>query len=783
MSGALRKELTLARSRLQKAVDKVSDRPSVIIDIRGKTPTDAEEELKTIADQITDDQALLKANIRGVQEIEARWDDIVAGIKGTTEKEAEEALKKTWEESTAPPITEAADKLDELAIQAAKVQQARTDLRNPPNPPKNPGTPSAGASSTATTTSASSASSSFTPPPPPVYTAPPATTTTAAAVTTSLASSGLIPPTPATTMHASSSLTPTTVVTTNAATAATTATSPILDEEPRLPQQQLPHFSGERTKWRQFKELFEVSIHNRHIPNIRKLQFLLNCLQGEAAALVEGFPLEGSSYDAVWSTLSREYGDDTVLRLRLHSDLRHLAPSDESVESTSKLIREAKRLCRLLSQLGEDVSNTQTTAIIEEKLPGWLLKQAVRRRKSEPGWTTDRLFEYLEDEVGTQRAIEEVERVYKKSAKKAFVAAAPHVATNHQFPRQEDKWQRNPKRQTPSQSKHPPRKDERRQKTCLFCQETGHFPSGCPKFPNPQARRQKLKDMGRCSRCCSGRHTDEAACRERINCSFCKERNHSTIVCELGPGGKMASKPKPTTVMTAAIQKPEPKQKLLMTKMATLSNPDDSSQRRAALVFLDSGSEESFIANRTAEALQLPVERREQLVISTLNNSSQHVETSVYRVNVQKTSGSHIAVEAYGVDKVTEKLTALTNEEELMKPYPESTEEEPELLLGGEALTAIFPQAELLPSGLVALDSVLGKVAFGTIRVATAQVKAEEPRELFEKLYDLEGVGIKDDCPSQDDDEIALQHFREHVDATRMEDTTPSGPTRTRIQS
>jgi len=226
----------------------------------------------------------------------------------------------------------------------------------------------------------------------------------------------------------------------------------------------------------------------------------------------------------------------------------------------------------------------------------------------------------------------------------------------------------------------------------------------------------------------------------------------------------MASKPKPTTVMTAAIQKPEPKQKLLMTKMATLSNPDDSSQRRAALVFLDSGSEESFIANRTAEALQLPVERREQLVISTLNNSSQHVETSVYRVNVQKTSGSHIAVEAYGVDKVTEKLTALTNEEELMKPYPESTEEEPELLLGGEALTAIFPQAELLPSGLVALDSVLGKVAFGTIRVATAQVKAEEPRELFEKLYDLEGVGIKDDCPSQDDDEIALQHFREHVE-------------------
>jgi len=113
--------------------------------------------------------------------------------------------------------------------------------------------------------------------------------------------------------------------------------------------------------------------------------------------------------------------------------------------------------------------------------------------------------------------------------------------------------------------------------------------------------------------------------------------------------------------MAAAVQKAD-KQKLLMTKQALLSNPDDSSRSRSALVFLDSGAEESFISEKTAEALQLAVERREQLVISTLNSSSQTVESRLYKVNIQKTDGSHITLEAYGVEKVTAKLTTLASD-------------------------------------------------------------------------------------------------------------------------
>lgn len=66
----------------------------------------------------------------------------------------------------------------------------------------------------------------------------------------------------------------------------------------KLPEIQLPKFSGDYTKWSNFRDLFTSIIHqNESLTKVQKLQYLKLCLEEEASVIVKSLPIDDKSYD------------------------------------------------------------------------------------------------------------------------------------------------------------------------------------------------------------------------------------------------------------------------------------------------------------------------------------------------------------------------------------------------------------------------------------------------------------------------------------------------------
>lgn len=95
-----------------------------------------------------------------------------------------------------------------------------------------------------------------------------------------------------------------------------------------------------------------------------KLSYLILCLKGEAALVVEGYEPVKANYKAIRRALEKENGDSTALRLRLHTELRNLSVKDESLKASWRMVREAEKIVYQLKMLGEDVEHPFVKAAI-----------------------------------------------------------------------------------------------------------------------------------------------------------------------------------------------------------------------------------------------------------------------------------------------------------------------------------------------------------------------------------------------------------------------------------
>jgi hypothetical protein len=79
-------------------------------------------------------------------------------------------------------------------------------------------------------------------------------------------------------------------------------------EETKLPQINLPTFSGSYTEWQTFHDLFASIIHrNPKLSPVQKLHYLKGCLQGDAEEVVNNFSITDANYEEAWLELNRLY--------------------------------------------------------------------------------------------------------------------------------------------------------------------------------------------------------------------------------------------------------------------------------------------------------------------------------------------------------------------------------------------------------------------------------------------------------------------------------------------
>lgn len=76
----------------------------------------------------------------------------------------------------------------------------------------------------------------------------------------------------------------------------------------RLPELKIPIFSGNFSKWLEFKEMFSSLVHNNeHIQKVHKFHYLTSYLDGEAAEVISNFDICADNYDEAWALLCERY--------------------------------------------------------------------------------------------------------------------------------------------------------------------------------------------------------------------------------------------------------------------------------------------------------------------------------------------------------------------------------------------------------------------------------------------------------------------------------------------
>ncbi|VDK88969.1 unnamed protein product, partial [Onchocerca ochengi] len=101
-----------------------------------------------------------------------------------------------------------------------------------------------------------------------------------------------------------------------------------------LPQFPLPTFNSDPKSWRQFWSSFKAAVDLQNIPNIKKLNYLMSCLNGDALLTVKGYDIAPENYDVIRKVLKEKYGNRLIIKKLLCNELRSIRRNDREWKTT-----------------------------------------------------------------------------------------------------------------------------------------------------------------------------------------------------------------------------------------------------------------------------------------------------------------------------------------------------------------------------------------------------------------------------------------------------------------
>ena len=158
---------------------------------------------------------------------------------------------------------------------------------------------------------------------------------------------------------------------------------------------------------------------------------------------------------------------------------------------------------------------------------------------------------------------------------------------------------------------------------CLLCSSEDHRAKQCSQYSDAASRRDRLTEIGRCSRCLRTQHNGK--CPQSIKCNTCHKGNHNEIFCYSNFRTKSQKVTKSdnaencttTEVSTVVLSNQCTSYKYssaLATAKAKVSNVNNS-KTASVRCFFDPGSQISFITSKLVKILQLEFVENRELVL------------------------------------------------------------------------------------------------------------------------------------------------------------------------
>ncbi|XP_075154313.1 uncharacterized protein LOC142227952 [Haematobia irritans] len=559
----------------------------------------------------------------------------------------------------------------------------------------------------------------------------------------------------------------------------------------RLPQLKLPKFDGKYSEFSRFISTFDKLVHeDSSVPVIDKFNYLLNCLSGQALAVIEPFPVTEGNYERAINRLKERYDNKSLIFIDTINSLFAISSiSKPSATGLRSILDNVAAIRSSLLSIGseQDVLNAIIIHIVLSKIDpeSKTVYNEKQNLQKLPSW--DECYAILSRRC---QFLETAQPCYSDS--------------NH------------------SEYKHKPK--DRRPATayvtshalCEYCQSQEHFISNCSSYlalPIPH-RFDFVKTASLCINCLRKGHR-VAACMSKSRCRECRVSHHSTLhnnfsqaTAAPNTSSKLSSHPLSSTAssFTPSSLQPSTSQQaqqssssyntssvnvttslslptrsfrhsLLPTAIVLMKDKLGSWQPVRAL--LDSCSEINLITQDTVNRLNLPLMKAIQEIAGVSNNRTRIKYTTEAfiksRVTEFKWSSCFLVINAISYQHPVEKLNIGS------WPIPEGIlladphfyiPQRIDILIGSEIFFDLLVEGKIiLGSGLPSLkNTVFGWVVGGVVdsnaveQVSSCNVvtKIDDLDSLLKRFWEIEEFTESKSAMTEEEEQCE-RHYLENT--------------------
>ncbi|XP_045542800.1 uncharacterized protein LOC123723621 [Papilio machaon] len=421
--------------------------------------------------------------------------------------------------------------------------------------------------------------------------------------------------------------------------------------EVRLPQINLPSFSGAYDEWQTFYDMFVSLIHeNTSLSGVQKLHYLKSSLSGEPANLLKNLTTIETNYAEAWKLLIQRYNN---LRYNTNEIMKKLfyqrnIPSDSAVglkqllDTTTACLKSLKNLKINVDHWDVIVNYLVVSKLDPESRKQWEIHVSQSESNSLPTWLD--LTKFLETRFRTLEMVNLPKAIVKHKSFHSTIEKRGATSQNI---------------------------------ACTMCSGP-HILFQCKKFgeQSPEERSEFVRLKRLCFNCLAHNHSVRF-CRQSTCCRRCGKRHHSLLhldrkqeyqnqaPAESKELSELSKNTERDIKISTHFAHETQSEVLLATAVVKIKSDTGYSQIVRALV--DQGSEASFINEATVQALGL---KRSSVngVISGVGDGETRTQSMVSFQVESRHNSFTISVNAYVLSTLT---SFIPNNSTFITDWPE----------------------------------------------------------------------------------------------------------------
>ncbi|XP_064646772.1 uncharacterized protein LOC135499753 [Lineus longissimus] len=543
-----------------------------------------------------------------------------------------------------------------------------------------------------------------------------------------------------------------------------------------LPKLDLPRFSGNILEWKSFSDTFAAAIHDdTQLPNVQKFQYLRGQLDGEAKEVIAGLALTNENYAVAMTLLKERYGQQHKI---VHEHMRALwsmGPPADDVVSLRSFYDQLESNVRGLEGLGKPQESYEALLVplILDKLPS-RIRITITRDHGDKEWRLPLREAILQEikaaEAGSFSNLSGLSGVYSSSSPAASsVPTAAFIAVKSK-----------------PQSENVCESDSPAIKRCSFCKRSAHPSSECTIVSDVEKRMEIVRKDRLCYNCL-GKHK-VVYCKSKFRCYKCKERHH-TALCNPTKNYVNPAPDSETTHAKLAFGKHATPEGPVILKTAKTIIAVNASRKIDVNILIDEGAQRSFFTEKTANFLQLEKLGTERINIASFGDGAKGVRAmESANLTLETKDGNRLDMRVLVVPKISTPLNTHVTSSVLNLPHlkdlklAQSTDDAVislDVLIGADYYWSVIGDDVVRGKGPTAVSSVFGYVLSGpthegpSAKTRTAVMNIVTDISLEEKVmsnyWDLESIGIKDDCSVHPTLRDAFESYRDN----KISDASP----------